>query len=589
MDCLSIWIFLKWMDIILGIIMNNAEILAKSLINLGVQKVFGFSGVTIMPVIHALDACGIEIVVCSNEQSCAFAAGGYSRSSDSIGIAVVTSGPAITNTLTAVADANADSIPLLVFAGQVTRMKMGTDEFQHINVEKIFSGAAKKVILVNELHNIEEIVKDAYFFAKSGKPGPVVIDFPFDIQNREGVYQAIDVERFRYKYDEERHLGENQCSQFFQLLQNAKRPLLYIGGGLNSKAGSERIRTFNQRYKVPSIWSLMGKGILNEKDDFALGMLGMFGVPAANMAIQNTDLFVAFGVRWDDRVTQKVGELGLEADIAYFDVNPEKVQEVRFSRKPKFTFIGRAETALDDLLNYAEKQAIELNIGEWQECGRQLKKKFPLNFNRNAQAIQQAEVMEFLSTHITENMKITTGVGNHQMLAAQYLATKSPKSFITSGGFGTMGFALPNAIGTHYANPSATILAIDGDGSLLMNLGELFTIGRYGLPIKVLLLNNHGECMVRNYQKFVYGGDYVATKKVNAVNFAALAKDLAFVFSRRIDDRRNLVDGLKAFLHTDGPCFLEVICDEDEMLYPRIPAGKGYSNMILGPYMDGNA
>ena len=162
-----------------------------------------------MPVIHALDACGIEIVVCSNEQSCAFAAGGYSRSSESIGIAVVTSGPAITNTLTAVADANADSIPLLVFAGQVARMKMGTDEFQHINVEKIFSGAAKKVILVDELHNIEEIVKDAYFFAKSGKPGPVVIDFPFDIQNCEGMYQSIDVERFRYKYDEERHLGEN--------------------------------------------------------------------------------------------------------------------------------------------------------------------------------------------------------------------------------------------------------------------------------------------------------------------------------------------------------------------------------------------
>ena len=569
--------------------MNNAEILAKSLIDLGVQRVFGFSGVTIMPVIHALDACGIEIVVCSNEQSCAFAAGGYSRSSESIGIAVVTSGPAITNTLTAVADANADSIPLLVFAGQVARMKMGTDEFQHINVEKIFSGAAKKVILVDELHNIEEIVKDAYFFAKSGKPGPVVIDFPFDIQNCEGMYQSIDVERFRYKYDEERHLGENQCSQFFQILQNAKRPLLYIGGGLNSAAGSERIRTFNQRYKVPSIWSLMGKGILNEDDDFALGMLGMFGVPAANMAIQQTDLFVAFGVRWDDRVSQKVGELGLEADIAYFDINPEKVQEVRFSRKPKFTFIGRAETALDDLLNYAEKHAIELHINEWQECGRQLKQKFPLNFNRNARPIQQAEVMELLSTHITENMKITTGVGNHQMLAAQYLVTKSPKSFISSGGFGTMGFALPNAVGTHYANPSATVLAIDGDGSLLMNLGELFTIGRYNLPIKVLLLNNHGECMVRNYQKSVYAGNYVATRKVNEVNFASVAKDLTFTFARRIDDRRDLEDGMQAFLQADGPCFLEVICDQDEMLYPRIPAGQGYAQMVLGPYMEAKA
>jgi acetolactate synthase-1/2/3 large subunit len=566
--------------------MKNAEIVAKSLIDLGVQRVFGFSGVTIMPIIHALDSCGIEIVVCSNEQSCSFAAGGYSRASNKVGVAVVTSGPAITNTLTAVADANADSIPLLVFAGQVARMKMGTDEFQHINVEKIFAEAAKKVIVVNGRHSLEEVVKDAYYIAKAGKPGPVVLDFPFDIQNAQGEYQGIDVERFRYKYDEERHLGENQCRQFFDLLQNAKRPLLYIGGGLNSKAGSERIRAFNQRYQVPSIWSLMGKGVLDEQGDGALGMLGMFGVPAANMAIQKTDLFVAFGVRWDDRVSQKVGESGLAADIAYFDINPEKVQDVRFSRNPKFTFIGRAETALDDLLNYAKKHDIHLDIGEWQEYGRQLKKRFPLNFNRKAQVIQQAEVMELLASHITHKMKITTGVGNHQMLAAQHLTTFSQKSFITSGGYGTMGFGLPSAIGAHYADPEATILTIDGDGSLLMNLGELFTIGKYKLPIKVLLLNNHGEGMVRNYQDFAYDSKYVATKKVTTVNFADIAKDMAFSFARRIDARNDLAQGLQDFLGADGPCFLEILCDEDEMLYPRIPAGKGYGDMILGPYME---
>lgn len=566
--------------------MNNAQILAKSLVDLGVKRVFGFSGVTIMPVIHALDESGIEIVVGTNEQSCAFAAGGFSRASNGVGVAVVTSGPAITNTLTAVADANADSIPLLVFAGQVARTKMGTDEFQHINVESIFADAAKKVILVNELHNIEEVVKDAYFIAKSGKPGPVVIDFPFDIQNNAGQYHGIDGERFRNKYDEERHLGENQCRQFFEMLQKAKRPLLYIGGGLNSETASEKIRAFNKRYKVPSIWSLMGKGILNEKGDWALGMLGMFGVPAANKAIQETDLFVAFGIRWDDRVSQKVGESGLEADIAYFDVNPEKVQEVRFSRSPKFSFIGRAETALDDLLKYAEANDIRLEIGEWQEYARQLKNNFTLDFNRKAEPIQQAEVMELLSGHITEKMKITTGVGNHQMLAAQHLLTPRPKSFITSGGYGTMGFALPTAIGAHYADPKATVIAIDGDGSLLMNLGELFTIGKYGLPIKVLLLNNHGDCMVRNYQDFAFNSKYVATKKITAANFAEMASNMNFNFHLRIEKRAELADGLKNFLEADGPSFLEIICDVDEMLYPRIPAGKGYKDMILGPYMD---
>ena len=566
--------------------MNKAQILAKSFADLGVQRVFGFSGATILPVFHAIDEVGIDIVVDANEQSCAFAAGGYSRASNEVGIAVVTSGPAITNTLTAVADANADSIPLLVFAGQVAQTSLGTDVFQTINVASIFADAAKKVILVNEFHDVEEVIKDAYFFAKSGKPGPVVIDFPFDIQKSDGTYQAIDVERFRHKYDEERHLGENQCQQFFELLQKAKRPLLYIGGGMNSVAGSEKIRAFNRRYKVPSIWSLMGKGILNEKGDWALGMLGMFGVPAANIAIQKTDLFVAFGIRWDDRVSQKVGEAGLEADIAYIDVNPEKVQEIRFTRNPKFSFIGKAETALDDLLEYAEKNDIKLDIGEWQEYARELKADHPLNFDRKTSAIQQAEVMELLSNHITENTKITTGVGNHQMFAAQHLLTLTPKSFITSGGYGTMGFALPAAIGAQYANPEAIVIAIDGDGSLLMNLGELFTIGKYELPVKVLMLNNHGDCMVRNIQDVLYGGSHVGTKKITSVSFANVAGEMGFRYNCRVEDRADLKPSLKAFIDADGPAFLEVVTDVDEILYPRIPAGLGYKDMILGPHME---
>ena len=566
--------------------MNNAQILAKSFVDLGVKTVFGFSGATILPVFHAIEDVGIEIVINANEQSCAFGAGGYSRSSNDVGVAVVTSGPAITNTLSAVADANADSVPLLVFAGQVAQGQMGTDVFQTIDVVSVFKDAAKKVILVTELQNVEEIVKDAYFLAKSGKPGPVVIDFPFDIQKNEGEYKAIAVERFRHKYDEERHLGENQCKQFFDLLQRAKRPLLYIGGGLNKAPASERIREFNRRYKVPSIWSLMGKGILNEKADWALGMLGMFGVPAANMAIQKTDLFVAFGIRWDDRVQQKVGESGLEAEIAYFDINPEKVQEVRFSRGPKFSFIGKAETALDDLLNYAKKYDIELDIGPWQEYAFKLKQDHPLNFDRENPAVQQAEVMELLSGMLTENTKVTTGVGNHQMFAAQHLISLKPKTFLTSGGYGTMGFALPTAIGAHYANPDDTIITIDGDGSLLMNLGELFTVSKYQLPVKILLLNNHGDCMVRNIQDLIYGGAHVGTKKITDISFANVAQEMGFAYSRRIDNRDELKQGLEDFISAEGPSFLEVVTDVDEMLYPRIPSGMGYKDMILGPHME---
>jgi acetolactate synthase-1/2/3 large subunit len=571
-----------------GGVMNNAQIMAKCFVDLGVKRVFGFSGATILPAFHAIDEAGIEIIVGANEQSCAFAAGGVSRSSNEVGVAVVTSGPAITNTLTAVADANADSIPLLVFAGQVAQSNLGTDVFQTINVESIFADAAKKVILVNEMQDVEEVVKDAYFLAKSGKPGPVVIDFPMDIQKMEGNYRAIDVERFRFKYDEERHLGENQCEQFFDLFQKAKRPLLYIGGGLNSSEASELIRAFNRRFKVPSIWSLMGKGILNERADWALGMLGMFGVPAANMAIQDTDLFVAFGIRWDDRVSQKVGESGLEAKIAYFDINPEKVQEVRFSRNPEFSFIGKAETALRDLLQYAETHELEFDISEWQEYTTQLKANNRLDFDRKAPAIQQSEVMELLSDRLTENTKITTGVGNHQMFAAQHLITLKPKCFITSGGYGTMGFAVPAAIGAHYANPEAKIIAIDGDGSLLMNFGELYTIGKYNLPVKILMLNNHGDCMVRNLQDVAYGGDYVGTKKITSVSFANVAKEMGFTFHQRVEDRGDLPQALEALIGATGPAFLEVVTDVDEVLYPRIPGGLGYKDMILGPHMEKN-
>jgi acetolactate synthase-1/2/3 large subunit len=566
--------------------MTGAGILVKSLQDLGVTQIFGYAGATILPVFHELAKAGVAIAVNSNEQCSAFSAAGYSRASDKLGVAVVTSGPAITNTLTAVADSNADSIPVLVFAGQVPQKKLGTDEFQHINVTGVFAEAAKKVILVTENNSdIETVVKDAYFFAKSGKPGPVVIDLPLDQQRKVGSYAGISPERFRLKYDDERHLGRNQCREFYRLLQSAKRPLLYIGGGLNSKAGSEKIREFNRRFNIPSINSLMGKGILEESRDTSLGMLGMFGTPYANMAIQETDLFVACGVRWDDRVAQRVGEAGLAANIAYFDINAAKVQEVRVTRNPQFSFIGDAKTALEDLLEYTEEDNIRLSIEAWQERVAHLKRAYQLDFNRKAESIQQAEVIDLLSQFVTENTKITTGVGNHQMLAAQYLKIPVPKSFITSSGFGTMGFALPGAVGAYYANPTATVIAIDGDGGIKMNMGEIHTIGSLMLPIKVLLLNNHGDGMLRNIQAADYGGVYVASERCFDANFAEIARECGFTFCRKITKREELVPNMRELIAADGPAFLEVVTDKDEMVYPRIPAGKGYRDMILGPFI----
>jgi acetolactate synthase-1/2/3 large subunit len=565
--------------------MTGAEIMVKSLEDLGVTRVFGYTGATILPVFDALGKSSIAITVNSNEQSCAFSAAGYSRADDKVGITIVTSGPAITNTLTAVADSYADSIPLLVFAGQVQQSKLDTDEFQVIDIKEVFSKAAKKVILIRDSSNVEQTIKDAYFYAKSGKPGPVVIDFPYDIQRKPGIYLAADVERYRLKYDQETHLGPNQCRQFYDLLQGSKRPLLYIGGGLNSQRASDKIREFDRLFNIPSINSLMGKGILDESLDTCLGMLGMFGTPYANKAIQETDLFVAFGVRWNDRVVQKVGESGLKAEIAYIDINAEKVQEVRVTRNPKFSFIGDASIVLEDLIEYARENPITLNIGEWQQRAVSLKRRFPLNYNREAKEIQAAEVLDVLSRHMTEDTKITTGVGNHQMLAAQYLKTARPRSFMTAGAFGSMGFSLPAAIGVHFADPKARVIAIDGDGSIKMNMGEIHTIGTLKIPIKVLLLNNHADGMVRVIQAVFYDRLFTATERKFDANFANIAKECGFAWYRKIKKREELEQSMKEFVAATGPCFLEVVTDWEEGVYPVIPQGKGYKDMVLGPYI----
>lgn len=565
--------------------MNGAEIMVKSLEDLGVERVFGYSGAAILPVFDALGESSIAITVNANEQSCAFSAAGYSRAGDQTGVAVVTSGPAITNTLTAVADSHADSIPLLVFAGQVQQSRLGTDEFQHINVGEVFAKAAKKVILISDPAKIEETVKDAWFYARAGKPGPVVIDFPFDIQRAEGDYRGLAAERYRLKYDQESHLGENQCRRFFELLEKSRRPLLYIGGGLNSREASRRLREFNRLFNIPSIISLMAKGVIDETIDTSLGMLGMFGTPCANMAIQETDLFVAFGVRWNDRVSQKVGESGLEAEIAYIDINAEKVQEVRATRFPKFSFIGDAGSVLEDLLEYARRRPVRLEIGHWQKRAAELKRRFRLDYNRSAKRIQAAAVMDLLSRRLTEETRITTGVGQHQMLAAQYLPMARPKSFLTAGAFGTMGFALPAAVGAYFADPAARTIAIDGDGSIRMNLGEIHTIGSLGLPIKVLLLNNHADGMVRTLQAAVYGQRFTATERDFDADFSRIAAECGFAWHRKVHIREELEGALDEFLEASGPCFLEVVTDRDEAVFPFIPAGKGYRDMVLGPYI----
>lgn len=564
--------------------MSGAEILIESLNDLGVRQIFGYTGASILPVFCAIEKSPINIIINSNEQSSAFSAAGESRSSDRVGVAIVTSGPAITNTLTAVADAYCDSVPLIVIAGQVPEHKIGTDSFQHINVQAIFGDTAKKVIQIKNNQDIEFAIKDAYYFAKSGKPGPVVIDFPLDAQQRISEYKGLNINHFKESYEYKTHLSREQCKQFFELLKESKKPLMYIGGGLNSERGCEAFREFKKYFDIPTVHTLMGKGIDDERCDTNLGMLGMFGTPPANKIIQENDFFFALGVRWDDRVAEKVG-FAIDAKIAYVDINPVKMQQIRIERRPEFTHTGDASIALKDLLRYAKENNIELNIQDWQERARELKRKWPLNYNREADKIQAGEVMKKLMKHIDEKTKITTGVGNHQMLAAQYLPMQTTKSFLTSGSYGTMGFALPSAIGAQKANPDAKVIAIDGDGSIKMNFGELHTIATLKIPIKIIMINNASDGMVVNLQDSNYNNVRVGTEREGDVNFSNVAKDLGFAYAARVSDKNKLDAELANFLKQKGPCFLEVITDREEVLYPKVPIGSAYKDMILGPYI----
>ncbi|WP_292486206.1 thiamine pyrophosphate-dependent enzyme [Methanohalobium sp.] len=330
----------------------------------------------------------------------------------------------------------------------------------------------------------------------------------------------------------------------------------------------------------------MAKGVVDERDNLNLGMLGMFGTPYANMIIQENDFFFfAIGVRWDDRIAEKTG-FGIDADIAYIDINPEKMHQIKIENFPKFTFIGDSATALMDLLNYAKRNDLKLDIDQWRNSAIQLKYSWPLNYNRSSESIQAAETMDLLAGLIDENVKITTGVGNHQMLAAQYLKMQKEQSFMSSGSFGTMGFAIPTAIRVHHANPDSDVIAIDGDGSLKMNLGELHTIAASDLPIKILLLNNMSDGMVLNLQDVSYEVIRTGTQRQKDVQFAEIAKSFGFNYTKRVSNRRHLKQSIESLLVAEGSSFLEVITDREEVLYPKVPAECSYRNMILGPYIN---
>ncbi|WP_440996983.1 biosynthetic-type acetolactate synthase large subunit [Arhodomonas sp. SL1] len=580
--------------------MNGAEMVVQVLADEGVDTVFGYSGGAILPTYDAVfrynerhrhDDGGdpMQLIVPANEQGAGFMAAGYARSTGKVGVFLVTSGPGATNTVTPIRDCMADSVPVVAITGQVARGAMGTDAFQEAPIVNIMGNCAKHVFLITRPEDVEATMRTAFEVARSGRPGPVVVDLPKDVQNWVGEFRGeglLDIRGYRQRMESLRQakLSERKCRQFFELLGHSSRPLLYVGGGvINSDAG-DALTEFAHAFGVPVVTTVMGLGAIDTTDDLSLHMLGMHGTAYANYAVEDCDFIIAVGSRFDDRVAAKAELFAPMAEhVAHIDIDAAEIGKVKMV---DWAHVGDAGRSLRQLVEFGRHEGFRRDFGPWLEHVRGLREKYPMNFDRDNPLIQPQHVLELLNGLTKGDAIVSTGVGQHQMFAAQYLDFHRPRQWLTSGSMGTMGFGLPAAIGAQFAHPDALVIDVDGDGSIRMNLGEMETVTTYNLPVKILLLNNSCDGMVRQWQRLYFEDRFSASdKSLHRKDFVKAAESDGFAFARRITDKSELADALEAFVSFAGPAFLEVVVDPDAGVYPMVGPGMSYREMVTGEHI----
>ena len=584
-----------------GQTMSGADIVVQVIADEGTNTIFGYSGGAILPIYDAVfrynddhrradGSAAIPLIVPANEQGAAFMAAGYSRASGSVGVAMVTSGPGATNTVTPVRDCMADSVPLVVICGQVPRAAIGTDAFQEAPVAAIMGAVAKHVFLVTEPEMLEATVRAAFELARTGRPGPVVVDIPKDVQNWSGTFSGhgtlpLHGYRRRLAAVTENKLDDAAAESFFTMLSESERPLIYAGGGIINGNASKAMRRFANEYGIPVTTTLMALGASDTRHPLALHMLGMHGLASANYAVEDCDFLIAVGARFDDRVAGNPSLFCPKAKyVAQFDVDSAEIGKVKHVN---WHHVGVLENDLVDLLNYGRRIAFGKPFSAWHAEIAELKNKYALNYDRDSELIQPYAVIEEINKYTKGKAIISTGVGQHQMWAAQYFDFREPRLWLTSGSMGTMGFGLPAAIGAQFARPDRVVIDIDGDASIRMNMGELETATTYKQPVKVIVLNNYGDGMVRQWQKLYFEGRMSGSdKSLHRKDFVKAAEADGFGFAKRLADKKLLPEIIRAFMEFSGPAFLEVIIDRDAGVYPMVGPGQSYSNMITGEFIN---
>ncbi|MCC6699705.1 MAG: biosynthetic-type acetolactate synthase large subunit [Candidatus Hydrogenedentes bacterium] len=575
--------------------MTGAEKIIQVLADEGVDTIFGYSGGAILPTYDAIFRFNegkpkkqqIRLVVPANEQGAGFMAAGYARASGRVGVFLVTSGPGATNCVTPIRDCMADSVPVVLICGQVPRAAIGSDAFQEAPVFNIMSACAKHVFLCSKEDELEETIRTAFEIARSGRPGPVVIDVPKDVQLAAGPFKGDGLIHFRGFEERMNQLQQNRVSKestaaFFKQLGDSERPLIYAGGGVINSNAAEALRAFSKAFGIPVVTTLMGIGSVDTTDELSLHMLGMHGTAYANYAVEDCDMLIAVGSRFDDRVAGKVSAFAPKARyVAHIDIDAAEIGKVK---EVTWAHAGDASTTLTDLVEGGKK--FKPDFGAWHKHVKAMKRNHALNYNKESNLIQPQHVIEVLNEITKGEAVVATGVGQHQMWAAQYFDFHSPRSWITSGSMGTMGFGLPASIGAQIACPDRTVIDIDGDGSLRMNLGELETATTYDVPVKVLLLNNLGDGMVRQWQRTYYGHRFSGSdKSLHKKDFVMAAKADGFSYAERLSDKAKIRATLEAFVKHKGPAFLEVMIDQDAHVYPMVGPGMGYKEMETGPFI----
>src|SRR5947209_7259961 len=571
---------------------RGADILVQCLLNHGVEVVFAYPGGASMPIHQALTrfSTSLRTILPRHEQGGGFAAEGYARSSGKVGVCVATSGPGATNLVTCLADAKMDSVPLVAITGQVRTSVIGTDAFQETPIVEVCRAITKHHYLVTQTEDIPRVFKEAFHIASTGRPGPVLVDVPKDIQDGKAVVD-YDPPMNLPGYRPFRRASRDELEKVLELIRQSRKPIIYAGGGIISSNAAPQLRAFAERTGIPVALTLLGLGGFPSEHFLCLQMLGMHGTVYANYAINDADLLLALGVRFDDRVTGKVSEFAKHGKIVHIDIDPSEINKNKVAHLPIWADVNQA---LQDLLRLLDEDpARGPRQGQFADWLRQLeawREAEPLRYAERDDAILPQYAIKRLWEIIRERGRledtvVTTGVGQHQMWAAQYFHFNSPRKWITSGGLGAMGFGLPSAMGAQAASPQKTVIDIDGDGSFLMNIQELACCFTEKLPVKVLLLNNQHLGMVVQWEDRFYesnrGHTYLGAGPGEAPypDFVTLAKGFR-CGAKRISAKEDVDAALEEMLDSEGPYVLDVMVPYQEHVLPMIPGGMTVRDMI---------